>query len=439
MDFVFGSPPYENARAYNGAPMLQGEEWVDWMFRVVVASVRVSRGPVAFVVDGSMKNGVYSMTPQKLMADLHRAGIKLQRPPIYKRFGIPGKNPFFRNCYENIVFAFGGKFWADSTAMGHAPVCKPGGATSHRTKAGTRANRERRAYSQPKRTVATNIIDCGAVGGGNIGDRTSHESQAPFPEYLAEYMIRTFCPPHTCFKCGVAIEQVYDQTILQTVWRAVRGLCLPKESGQILFDDVQATGHPQAKGGLSGVPQADSVREGESRQPVLRPEVFEQKHGKGEGQKEGLGRNKKGIHTASSGGPSVRGERVRSGASPCHGEGDRPLSSARRGGSSQERKKERQPAGKSGTFDGIRPQPDAEESEVSDVRSVPSPCECCGTDLSRASNRSTGIILDPFVGSGTTCKVALVHRRRTIGFDLDPKQITLSDRRCAVFVPTGDG
>jgi len=39
------------------------------------------------------------------------------------------------------------------------------------------------------------LIDCGPGGGGNIGDELAHENEAPFPEFLAEFFIRSFCPP----------------------------------------------------------------------------------------------------------------------------------------------------------------------------------------------------------------------------------------------------
>jgi DNA modification methylase len=45
-----------------------------------------------------------------------------------------------------------------------------------------------------------NVIDCKA-GGGNMGDRLAHDNEAPFPEYLVEFFIRSFCPP-----AGVACD-----------------------------------------------------------------------------------------------------------------------------------------------------------------------------------------------------------------------------------------
>ena len=48
--------------------------------------------------------------------------------------------------------------------------------------------------------VATLLSEAGdfthyIVGGGVMGDKLCHENEAPFPESLAEFFIRSFCPP----------------------------------------------------------------------------------------------------------------------------------------------------------------------------------------------------------------------------------------------------
>ena len=40
-----------------------------------------------------------------------------------------------------------------------------------------------------------------------------------------------------------------------------------------------------------------------------------------------------------------------------------------------------------------------------------------------------GIVLDPFVGSGTVAQVATLHRRNWIGIELNPEYIKLADKR----------
>jgi hypothetical protein len=55
VDLVFGSPPYEDARTYGIDFKLKGQDWVDWMVDVYRASLRVSKGLVAFVVQGKTR------------------------------------------------------------------------------------------------------------------------------------------------------------------------------------------------------------------------------------------------------------------------------------------------------------------------------------------------------------------------------------------------
>ena len=125
VDLVFGSPPYEDARTYNIGFDKKGEDWVDWMVKVFQASLRVSRGLVAFVVEGRTRKFRYSATPILLMADLHRAGVHLRKPPVFHRVGIPGSGgpDWLRNDYEFIVCATnGGKLpWSDNE-IGRAHV-----------------------------------------------------------------------------------------------------------------------------------------------------------------------------------------------------------------------------------------------------------------------------------------------------------------------------
>lgn len=210
VDLVFGSPPYEDARTYGIDFNLKGQKWVDWMVGVYRESLRVCKGLVAYVVAGRTKNHQWSATPALLMADLHRAGITLRNPPLYVRWGVPGSGgtDWLRNRYEFIVCATnGGKLpWSDNTAMGHPPVWNPGGAPSHRTRTGKRAHKlhtkreldgtlREQGYNPPKTANPGNLIDCGAGGGGHLGSKLAHENEAPFSEKLAEFFIRSFCPP----------------------------------------------------------------------------------------------------------------------------------------------------------------------------------------------------------------------------------------------------
>jgi len=259
VDAVLGSPPYEKCRTYGIDFSLSGQEWVDWMVDRVVESLRVCRGLVAFAVEGQTRKFRWTATPALLMADLHRRGVHLRKPPAFCRVGIPGSGgpDWVRNDYEFIVCATnGGKLpWSDNTAMGHPPKWAPGGDMSHRLSSGARVNQwghpiesgatvvdedgsvrsegrrplhveqkcgvggkmpetrdgdcvrkiqtRRKAngdrvrdgmYEQPAIANPGNLIHC-KVGGGLMGSRISHENEAPFPEALAEFFIRSFCVP----------------------------------------------------------------------------------------------------------------------------------------------------------------------------------------------------------------------------------------------------
>ncbi len=207
VDLTFCSPPYEAARKYGELGFnLRGQQWVDWAVERYVECCRVTKGLVAWVVEGQTRKFQWSATPALLMADLHRRGVKLRKPPIYQRIGIPGSGgrEWLRNDYEFIVCASGGRLsWASNTACGHSPKFPAGGPTSHRSKDG-RVNKPRpqregdvrtvRLYNPPDKSNPGNVIKCHG-GGGHMGSKLSHENDAPFPERLTEFFIRSFCPP----------------------------------------------------------------------------------------------------------------------------------------------------------------------------------------------------------------------------------------------------
>ena len=244
-DLVFGSPPYEDARTYGIDFKLKGQEWVDWMVEIYKESIRISKGLVAFVVQGRTRKFKWSCTPALLIADLHRAGFNVRNPPIYNRSGIPGSGgpDWLRSNYEWIVCVSkpGRLVWSDNTACGTSPLYRVGGKMSHRNKDGERANQgsknrtshkryvqdgenytgketignktiehkkeipswfregmytgKQNKYRIPKISNPGNIIKC-KVGGGHLGSKFAHENEAPFPLKLAEFFIKSFCPPN---------------------------------------------------------------------------------------------------------------------------------------------------------------------------------------------------------------------------------------------------
>jgi hypothetical protein len=197
VDLVITSPPYEDARTYGIGFSLKGQDWVDWCVERYLECTRISRGLVAWVVEGRTRQFRWSATPALLMADLHRAGVKLRKPPVFARVGIPGSggSDWWRNDYEFVICSSKGKLpWSDAAACGHVPKYRPGGPMSNRTSSGSRVTTEKPSYSAPKLANPGNIVRC-KVGGGLMGHPLAHENEAPFPESLVDRFIVSFCRP----------------------------------------------------------------------------------------------------------------------------------------------------------------------------------------------------------------------------------------------------
>jgi hypothetical protein len=245
VDLVFGSPPYEDARTYGIDFKLKGQDWVDWMVEVVRESARISKGLIAFVVQGRTRKFKWSCTPALLIADLHRAGFNVRRPIIFQRYGVPGSGgrEWLKCNHEYVICVTkpGPLPWSDNTACGHIPKYGPGGPCCNRKKNGSRinqwggtgkqtdrqkdgrtVNRKKpshifteiipqsktghgrntngllqtgKPYNPPTLCNPGDVINCGAMGKGHMGSKLAHENEAPFPEKLAEFFIKSFCPP----------------------------------------------------------------------------------------------------------------------------------------------------------------------------------------------------------------------------------------------------
>jgi hypothetical protein len=156
--------------------------------------LRVSRGLVAWVVEGYTEDFAYSASPFLLMAEIKKRGAKLRKPVVYERNGIPGTGgpDWLRNDWEPIVCAtkLGRLAWSDNTAMGEPPKQNKPRQATNRTKDGTRKDT---TYNDPEVCNPGNIIK-GLVGSGALGWKDAHENEAPFPEWLPEFFIKSFCP-----------------------------------------------------------------------------------------------------------------------------------------------------------------------------------------------------------------------------------------------------
>jgi len=196
VDLVFASPPYEGQRLYAELEFdIEGDAWVEWATVRFMECLRVCRGLVAWVIEGFTSDFVYSATPFLLMNSLRLNGAKLRKPSVYYRHGIPGTGgpDWLRNDWEPIICATknGRLPWADNKAMGGKPKYHSPRTATNRGKDGERKSV---VYNDPDITNPGNVIS-GLVGKGHLGWEDAHENEAPFPQWLAEFHVRTFCPP----------------------------------------------------------------------------------------------------------------------------------------------------------------------------------------------------------------------------------------------------
>jgi hypothetical protein len=253
-DLTFTSPPYLEARTYGIGAQRKCAEWVDWMVGVVRECCRVTKGLVIVNCAGTTRDWRYNPGPEGLLWKWWEQGGECWRPAYLHRVGIPGSGgkQWLRSDVEHLLAfkANRGRIpWADNTACGHPPKWAPGGAMSNRLTDGTRRNqwggndksgthrkadgsiarpgRPSHVYKNPfgvmtDRAVGTratgnkgdgetyravsagyglpvkanpgNVIKV-SVGGNQMGHPLAHENEAPFPEKLPEFFIKSFCPP----------------------------------------------------------------------------------------------------------------------------------------------------------------------------------------------------------------------------------------------------
>ena len=233
VDLLVTSPPYERARTYSLADRLPaGQEWVDWMVRIVTAAAPKVKGLIAVNCEGQTRNYRYSCAPFLLVADLHRAGFNLRKPAVFHRVGIPGSGgpDWLRNDWEPVVCVTrqGRLPWSCPTAEGRPPKYGPGGKITHRMRDGKRIHervfkdcpgksagaKEMQGYTAPEIANPGNVLSL-AVGGGRMGHELANENEAPFPLKLAAFFVKSFCPPGgvvaDCFSgsgttCHAAVE-----------------------------------------------------------------------------------------------------------------------------------------------------------------------------------------------------------------------------------------
>lgn len=206
VDLVFTSPPYCDARTYGIGLKMDPRQWIDWMLPRVAECCRVSRGLVLINCAGVTRDYCYWPACEGLLYRWWDQGGQCWRPAHWFRYGIPGSGgKQWLRANTEYIFAFKGMAgelpWADNTANGGECKYKIGGAMSYRHADGRRKNarvgkrlKDRRA-ARPKLANPGNVIQGIPVGGGMMGHDLAHENEAPFPLNLAEWFIRSWCPP----------------------------------------------------------------------------------------------------------------------------------------------------------------------------------------------------------------------------------------------------
>jgi adenine-specific DNA-methyltransferase len=193
---VLGSPPYTDRRTYGRInARRKAIEWATWMLDVTREGLRVSTGPVIWVVNGCVKAGRYQPAVEGLLWEAYKAGIACEHPLIWSKNAAPNRRDWWCNGWEYIV-AFYPEEWDHSfnwRAIASAQKYMDGGAFRQRQVNGSRKIQKKRPRSPIARPY--DIIRA-TVGGGHMGHKLAHENEAPYPESLVEPIILALTKPN---------------------------------------------------------------------------------------------------------------------------------------------------------------------------------------------------------------------------------------------------
>ena len=270
VDLVIGSPPYMDARTYGIGAQRGCVEWVEWMLGVTTEALRVSRGAVVWVMAGVTRDRNYWPGCEGLAYEWFRRGGHAYRPCYWHRVGVPGSggDQWFRADVEYaMAFKRPGKLpWTDNTALADPPKCAPGGAMANRLGDGRRVNkldrppdkarrkrqadgsREDQGYYAPVLANPGNLLSR-KTGGGCLGHELAHINEAPYPEGVPEFFVKSLCPP-----AGLVLDPFGGSgTTASVAARSGRvGLSFDLRPGQAdlarrrIEDQLQAAARPHA-------------------------------------------------------------------------------------------------------------------------------------------------------------------------------------------------
>lgn len=193
IDLVIGSPPYaeKGERYIGGRKKWRTIDWVEWMVEVTYAASAACRGSILWVVNGSVRNGVYLPACEGLVWEYWKRYGGTERPCIWHKNAPPNRKDWFGNDWE-FILAFGKAAAFNWEAIASAPKFQNGGRFMQRGANGQR----RRGSAYPKLKLARpRDVFRVTVGGGHLGSKLASENEAPFPEKLVEPFILTLTNP----------------------------------------------------------------------------------------------------------------------------------------------------------------------------------------------------------------------------------------------------
>jgi adenine-specific DNA-methyltransferase len=193
LDLVIGSPPYpEKGERYAGARKeWDTPAWVEWMVEVTRAAATACRGSVLWVVNGSVRDGVYLPACEGLVWEYWKRYGGTERPCVWHKNAPPNREDWFGNDWE-FVLAFGKPVRWNWQAVAGPPKYTSGGRFRQRD-----TNGERRLGGEyPTNELARpRDVFRVTVGGGHMGSDLAHENEAPFPEGIVEPFVLCLTDP----------------------------------------------------------------------------------------------------------------------------------------------------------------------------------------------------------------------------------------------------
>ena len=248
------------------------------------------------------------------------------------------------------------------------------------------------------------------------------------------------CKTLRCLSCAFVLDTTHENRKASTKHRVSElrsDVQAVDQRSEVLQPVVLRDGKPDAAGS-----DLLAVREGLSpahyAQPVLFEALCSEMDRKEPIHNKGVDDHHQRLQANSQARPS-EGERgwLRDGASVGDGKVVGPLPDGRGGSSPQEREQERQSVGQSGV-DAEAPTRQRQETAVlRDMPALPTdvpdtrPCPHCGSRTAWTTpNTVPAVVLDCFIGSGTTALVADRLQRDAIGIDLNTSYAEMAVERC---------